>query len=143
MSDLYARLLDAESRIERQDNYQVSANLALHDRGGGYQNRGHGEASCPGSGRGGGDCGGQSTEDEDSKPPKCQLCGKLWHFVACCYKWLEKSFKPQQERSAGSATTTPSYRLDPEWITDSGVTDHITVELDKLTTREKYRGASK
>jgi hypothetical protein len=29
---------------------------------------------------------------------------------------------------------------DPVWYTDSGATDHITRELDKLTMREQYNG---
>jgi hypothetical protein len=33
------------------------------------------------------------------------------------------------------------YNMDTEWYTDTGATDHITSELDKLTTREKYGGA--
>jgi hypothetical protein len=30
--------------------------------------------------------------------------------------------------------------VDTEWYTDTGATDHITFELDKLTMREKYGG---
>lgn len=33
-----------------------------------------------------------------------------------------------------------SYQIDPRWYTDNGVTDHITVDLDKLSIKEKYHG---
>jgi hypothetical protein len=32
--------------------------------------------------------------------------------------------------------------VDTDWYTDTGTTDHITFELDKLTTREKYHGSN-
>jgi hypothetical protein len=41
-------------------------------------------------------------------------------------------------RSAGSATT--NYGVDTNWYMDSGATDHITSELEKLTVRDKYHG---
>jgi histone deacetylase 1/2 len=34
-----------------------------------------------------------------------------------------------------------SYIVDNTWYTDTGATDHITGELEKLSTREKYNGA--
>jgi hypothetical protein len=33
-----------------------------------------------------------------------------------------------------------SYNIDPSWYMDSGATDHITGELEKLTARNKYQG---
>jgi hypothetical protein len=33
-----------------------------------------------------------------------------------------------------------SYGMDTNWYTDTGAMDHIIVELDKLTTKEKYTG---
>jgi hypothetical protein len=33
-----------------------------------------------------------------------------------------------------------NYGVDINWYTDSTVTDHITGELDKLTTKDKYKG---
>jgi histone deacetylase 1/2 len=41
-------------------------------------------------------------------------------------------------RSAGSTTT--NYGVDTNWYMDSGATDHITSELEKLTVRDKYHG---
>ena len=46
---------------------------------------------------------------------------------------------PEQSRSASSA----SYGIDTNWYTDTGATDHITGELEKLTVRDKYHGNDK
>jgi hypothetical protein len=45
--------------------------------------------------------------------------------------------------AAFSATThgsTPSYPVDPSWYADTGATDHLTNELDKLHMKEQYQG---
>jgi hypothetical protein len=38
---------------------------------------------------------------------------------------------------------TPSYTVDPTWYMDTGATDHVTSELDKLAMREAYHGHDK
>ncbi|WVZ90565.1 hypothetical protein U9M48_036856 [Paspalum notatum var. saurae] len=38
------------------------------------------------------------------------------------------------------AAATNSYTIDTAWYTDTGATDHITSELEKLSTRDKYAG---
>jgi histone deacetylase 1/2 len=35
---------------------------------------------------------------------------------------------------------TSSYGVDTNWYMDSGATDHVTGELEKLTLRNKYHG---
>ena len=44
-----------------------------------------------------------------------------------------------QEKSAGSAST-PYYGVNTNWHVDSGATDHIISDLNKLTIRDKYNG---
>ena len=39
-----------------------------------------------------------------------------------------------------TAASPPSILGDPTWSTDTGATDHITSDLDRLTVREKYPG---
>ena len=39
-----------------------------------------------------------------------------------------------------ASTATASYDVDTNWYVDTGVTDHITSELEKLTVRDKYHG---
>jgi hypothetical protein len=33
-----------------------------------------------------------------------------------------------------------AYNIDTNWYADSGATDHVIGELEKLTTRNKYQG---
>jgi len=35
---------------------------------------------------------------------------------------------------------TSSYKIDTNWYTDTGATDHITSDLDRLALREQYHG---
>jgi hypothetical protein len=64
------------------------------------------------------------------------LCGKKGHTVLKCYKWFDRNYTGE-DRSA-SATISASYDVDTAWYADSGATDHITADLEKLTTRDKY-----
>ena len=69
----------------------------------------------------------------------CQLCAKEGHTVLRCFKRFDASFTgPPEQRSASTVTT--NYDIDTNWYTDTGATDHITGELDKLTVRDKYQG---
>nr|GEW06481.1 retrovirus-related Pol polyprotein from transposon TNT 1-94 [Tanacetum cinerariifolium] len=37
-----------------------------------------------------------------------------------------------------ASAATPTYQVDPNWYADTGATNHITNDLDKLTLKEKY-----
>jgi hypothetical protein len=91
-----------------------------------------------GRGRGGfgRDRGGRQGSNNDERPI-CQLCGKERHTVIKCYKCFDTSFTGVVEnKSAGSATT--SYGIDMKWYINSGATDNITGDLEKLTVRDEY-----
>jgi hypothetical protein len=66
------------------------------------------------------------------------LCGNKGHAVQKCFKWFDRSFSGE-EKTAAPATT--SYGIDINWYADSGVTDHITSDLDKLYVCDKYGGS--
>jgi hypothetical protein len=55
------------------------------------------------------------------------------------WKHFDHEFK-LEEKSVNNASNTgdASYSVDTNWYTDTGATHHITFELDKLTTKEKY-----
>lgn len=38
------------------------------------------------------------------------------------------------------ASAATSYGVDTNWYLDTGATDHITGELEKLSVKEKYNG---
>jgi hypothetical protein len=45
-----------------------------------------------------------------------------------------------EERHVNAAIAMNAYNVDTNWYTDTGATDHVTSELNKLTVREKYHG---
>jgi hypothetical protein len=46
----------------------------------------------------------------------------------------------QDEAPSAALSSTCSYKVDPNWYIDTGATDHITSDLDRLTMREPYHG---
>jgi hypothetical protein len=94
----------------------------MHGRRDGNFHGGHG------GGRGGG---------RGNKVP-CHVCGKIGHKALCCYKHFDANYN-SEEKQAHTATT--GYSVDTDWYTNTSATDHITLELDKLMTREKYHGS--
>jgi hypothetical protein len=131
LNDLYSQLLIVEACVESQkEQQQISANAAFRGGRGGSCGpmRGCGDGGSHG-GRGGG-------RGNNRKIP-WQVHGKTGHSALHCYKRFDANYNGE-EKYANAATTR--YNVDTEWYTDTGTTDHITSELDKLTTHEKYGG---
>ena len=57
-----------------------------------------------------------------------------------CYKNFDVLFQGPSDVKSVSAATTPSYGINTNWYTDSGSTDHIMGDLEKLFVRDKYHG---
>ena len=144
LSDLYAQLLAYDTRLQMlQENYNAGQNSSVNaaSRGrGGFRGRGRGG----GTGRGQGGRGNANSPlppkggAPASSKPICQVCKKKGHEADVCWHRFEEDFQPYT-KSAGAATT--NYGYDTNWYADSGATDHITAELEKLTVRDKYKGA--
>jgi hypothetical protein len=128
LSDLYANMLSTESRLEAQNTPSyVTANFSNRGaRSGGRSGR----ARERGRGRGG---------RNSFSQVQCQLCGRNGHVVQKCWKRFNKNFTGE-EKIVNAAANYNSYGIDTNWYTDTGAADHITGELDKLTTRKKYQG---
>jgi hypothetical protein len=126
LNELYSQLLTAESRVEAQKEQQhISVHAAFHGgRGGGC-----GPMRGRGDGGGGGGRGGGHGNNCNKIP--CQVCGKTSHGALRCYKRFDANDKGE-DKYANAATT--GYNVNTEWYTDTGAMDHITSELDKLTT---------
>ncbi|KAK1628930.1 hypothetical protein QYE76_003245 [Lolium multiflorum] len=101
----------------------------------------------------------------------CQLCGRPGHLASKCHRRFLRSFLgignngQGNERQAqladfgpppaapaafaaakGKVTiqgSTLSKPIDPAWYMDTGATDHLTSELQKLTTHQPYYGHDK
>lgn len=53
---------------------------------------------------------------------------------------LRRHVQGVSEKSASSAITS-SYNIDTNWYSNTGTTDHVTGDLEKLTMRDRYQGA--
>ena len=157
LSDLYAQLLSYEARLLQQNqdggHFYSSANSASRGQG---QGRARGRARGPGrgqigSGRGSNKSSSNRSFDDQDEAPLCQLCERTGHTVHNRWYRFNRKYVPPSNgvggaRQPGSSTqksvssAVPSYGIDSNWYMDSGSTDHITSELDKLTTRERYHG---
>ena len=145
-SDLFTQLISHEQRINLRDGeVQSSANAASKGnrdrgqqgqyRGGGGRNRGGGRGN---SGRGNGGRGPSGQQRAPFQPGVvCQLCAKEGHAVINCFKRFDRTFTPPQK---SASTAMASYGADSNWYMDSGATDHISSDLDKLTIRDRYMG---
>ncbi|XBJ15358.1 hypothetical protein VPH35_007269 [Triticum aestivum] len=133
----------------RHEGSQSSANTATRGHGHGGGDRGRGRQ---GSGNSGGDRGhpytkqngrgggGRGNYNNSASAPKvvCQICGKPDHLAWKCWKRYDESYQGEEEKSANMVT--PQYGVDTNWYLDSGATDHITGDLEKLTVRNRYTG---
>lgn len=151
VQELYAQMVSHEQCKELRDGgSQSSVNSAERGgRGGGRSSNsrgGRGNGGRGGSGRGrngsrNGGCGGGHNNNYFGHNNNyfqagvlCQICKREGHGADRCYKYIGY---PQK---SASAATTASYGVDTNWYVDSGATDHITSELDKLSIRDKYQG---
>jgi hypothetical protein len=148
IGEAYSQLLSYEQRVERQqagENYQASANAVsrgcdnmcgrrpAHGRS---PSRGRGRHPSRGPANIGNSYGrGNSSTIGDSRP-LCQVCFK-GHLASECWHRFDGTYVPE-ERYAGAAYS--AYGTDLNWYLDTGATDHMMEELEKLTMREKYKG---
>ncbi|XP_066395916.1 uncharacterized protein [Miscanthus floridulus] len=150
VSELLVQLFSHEQRIAiRNGGHQPSMNAAHKGgRGGGQSSKGRGGSGRSGGGRGGGGRNASSGRGNNGGGRTssfqagviCQICGKEGHHASRCYKRYDSSYSggAQQQRSASTATT--GYGVDTNWYMDTGATDHITSDLEKLTVRDQYHG---
>jgi hypothetical protein len=169
LDEVYAHLLAYEHRNDlHESEYGLGASANFTRRGGGHSsgggqgshgngnpsggyssggggrgnggNRGRGRNGGGGGGRsqGRGNGGGTSSNNSgDDSRPICQICGKVGHAAIRCRRRFDHAFTGE-EHSVNTAST--SYNADPAWYMDTGATDHITNDLDRLQIRERYNG---
>ncbi|XP_073355299.1 uncharacterized protein [Aegilops tauschii subsp. strangulata] len=156
--DLYARLLNTEQRLAARRSVGVytegpSANVSLRGGARGAKQK----PSTPS---------GNQPRPPAPAPPTAgrkrlhceacgggveyQLCGIEGHLASRCHRRFKRDFLgignngKGNEKQAALATQepgfTPSYSVDPAWYMDTGATDHLTSQLDKLATRQPYTG---
>ncbi|KAJ0984996.1 hypothetical protein J5N97_003352 [Dioscorea zingiberensis] len=142
MGDLYAHLLSFELRLEHNSTSlqiaatnNVSRNPTNQGRGSSRNNRGRGR------GRGGRFPNGCGNPAQGSNGPRsiCQVCGKPGREALHCYHRFDHTYS--EENRVAATITGNSYSVDPNWYVDIGATDHITNDLERLTTKESYGGS--
>ncbi|KAL6314958.1 hypothetical protein AAG906_029179 [Vitis piasezkii] len=86
----------------------------------------------------------------DSNRPTCHLCGREGHVAIRCYHRFDISFqgsRQQNQHGQNNQHTTfiasPATINDQAWYIDSGVTNHITTNLNTLSQKTKYKGNEK
>ena len=102
------------------------------------------------TGGGGGGGGGRRWHTADGNRPLCQLCNTLGHVSARCFKRFDQDFlgigndqnnlQRQVSMVMHGKGKTQTYSVESPWIMDTGATDHLTGELDKLAMKEPYQG---
>jgi hypothetical protein len=111
---------------------QFTINTTYHDgrRGGRSPMRGRDDGGPQGG------CGGGRNGGSGGNKIPCQVCGKTGHSALRCYIRFDANYNGE-EKHVHAATT--SYNVNTEWYIDTGTTDHITSDLDKLMMKEnKY-----
>jgi hypothetical protein len=87
----------------------------------------------------------------NSDRPMCQLCFKRGHTVDCCYKYFDSTCKPPPPCSQAPKYRPPPQALcvqpDPSfpesWYLDSGVSVHVSPDLNAFTAYSPYHGLDK
>jgi hypothetical protein len=64
-----------------------------------------------------------------------RYCGKEGHIVIRCWYRMDDSYNADPPSMAMASTSS---KVDADWYTDTGATDHITSDLDRLALRERY-----
>jgi hypothetical protein len=65
------------------------------------------------------------------------LCGKRGHTVIECWHRFDENYV-SDDKYAGATIT--SYGVDSNWYTDTGKTDHVTGEPEKLIVHDRFKG---
>ncbi|CAO2202567.1 unnamed protein product [Urochloa humidicola] len=162
VDELYSQLLSFETRLELIYGPKQQGGSANYSNRGGRGNRG-GRAPGRGRGRGPGRGDGGSNPRQgsgsggynnygsnnnysnqrssnnygnDSKP-LCQVCFKKNHTAAECWHRFDEDYVPDKRLVAAASR---SYSSDPSWYADTGASDHVASNLEKLQVRDKYNG---
>jgi hypothetical protein len=140
VNELYAQALGFESRQtmlhEADQQYLSSTNLAMRGRGRGRSNSRGGRSGFFGRSRDRGHAQGVPNQRKDDRL-RCQICKKPNHEASECWHKFDEEYQVEEKYAA---VATPAYGVDTNWYTDTRATYHVTGELNKLTTRDRYQG---
>jgi hypothetical protein len=77
--------------------------------------------------------------------PCCQLCGNWDHEAIDCRNRFDPNYRSDNYHSGNSASTSSNnnnnnHHHNPPWYLDTGATDHLTSDLERLHVHERYGG---
>lgn len=140
LNDMYAHLLSYEMPQEQHNHvFQVSGSLSNTVAKGNRCGRGRGKQGAQRGQFLGQGNGGNTADNSTGNRPVCHVCGKMRHMTLKCYHCFDCSYQSEDNRVVAAVTNT-WYDVDTNWYVDTGATDHITSDLDKLRMKEKYTG---
>jgi hypothetical protein len=135
LDDVYAHLITFDARqLRHHADLQLQMESSANYAGRGGQSKGHGGGRSRGRG-GGRSRGGAPSHPNDRHPPSstlcpiCQICSKAGHKAIRYWYCMDDSYS-EEPPSVNIATS--SSKVDTDWYTDTGATDHITSDLDRL-----------
>jgi hypothetical protein len=142
VSELASQMLAFKSHVNlRAGGSGLSANFTRRGRGNFGRGVGRGQSGHGGRPPNSGGCGDHMTGarqgrcgNNNFEQPQCQVYLKYGYTAERCWYHYDEDYVPEQRQKA-TATTT-SYGVDTNWYADSGATDHITSELNKLAAHD-------
>jgi histone deacetylase 1/2 len=96
---------------------------------------GRNEGNSGGNGRNGGSNGRNGGR---RYRPQCQLCGIWGHKAMDCRNRYNPEYRCANPHAGYSASTNS--HENPPWYLDTGATDHLTSDLERLHVHERYGG---
>jgi hypothetical protein len=86
-----------------------------------------------------------SSRDDSSAKPICQICTKVGHIAKLCYRRYgnDQEWKPQPRYKAYTAKLNSSTQGSNEWIIDSDANNHVTSDINNLSSFFAYNGPDK
>lgn len=136
-----SQLLAFEQRLNlyqgSSSSSSFSTNMASRGRGGGRMFRSRGARGRGNGGRGRGSFNNNSSSGKQKV--QCQICKKVGvHTASECWHRFDENFVPE-DKSVNIANYG-EYGVDSNWYTDTGASDHVTGEMDKMVIRDRYHG---
>uniref|UniRef100_A0A803PYD1 Retrovirus-related Pol polyprotein from transposon RE1 n=1 Tax=Cannabis sativa TaxID=3483 RepID=A0A803PYD1_CANSA len=150
-----SKLLNNPSVALAQKPFGPGNRGGFQGRGSGNSNNGNnsGRGYTPqgSSSRGGSGQRGRGRGGRGNSKPTCQVCGKYGHSAAICCNRFDESYMGQpppsefnysqdKQNPMSVLVATPQTLSDDSWYADSGATNHLTPDSDKLKNKVEYGG---
>lgn len=89
--------------------------------------------------------------DQRRRWVQCQICNKQGHEAIDCWQLGNQADYPSRRPNPKDPTkqaytanySSPSAVIDPNWYFDTGATDHVSPDLNKLQVSDPYTGEEK